>query len=365
MSTYKVIQDIEAEDKLLGPLTLKQFIFAIIVAVSLFIAFRLALVNPLLAIPLIPHTIVFGFLAAPFGKDQPNEIWLAAKIRFFIKPRRRIWDQSGTKHLVTITAPKKIERTLVKSFTQNEVRSRLTALANTIDSRGWAVKNVNVNLFAQPSYAADVSDRLIAASNLPQEVSNADVTSLDDMFDDQNNPRAQQLTQMITASSQNHRQQLVDKLQQASKSKDKKESPVNYWFMNEPPTPDLEGYTTGYATVVTPGAHTVAATDAPKTPEEEALLRKVHAEQERLESRYGRERRISPISKHEKTDEPRATKRTRQAPPPEPAPSVTPPTDPAILQLATNDDLNVATLARQAGKARGQSSQDEVVISLH
>ena len=27
MATYKVIQDIEAEDKFLGPLTLKQFIF--------------------------------------------------------------------------------------------------------------------------------------------------------------------------------------------------------------------------------------------------------------------------------------------------------------------------------------------------
>ena len=29
MATYKVLQDIEAEDKLIGPLTLKQFVFAI------------------------------------------------------------------------------------------------------------------------------------------------------------------------------------------------------------------------------------------------------------------------------------------------------------------------------------------------
>ena len=28
MATYKVIQDIEAEDKLIGPLTLRQFIYA-------------------------------------------------------------------------------------------------------------------------------------------------------------------------------------------------------------------------------------------------------------------------------------------------------------------------------------------------
>ena len=39
MATYKVIQDIEAEDKLVGPLTLKQFIYAGISALCLYICF--------------------------------------------------------------------------------------------------------------------------------------------------------------------------------------------------------------------------------------------------------------------------------------------------------------------------------------
>lgn len=60
MSTYKVIQDIEAEDKLLGPLTLRQFIYAVIVIVSGFIAFRLAAVKFFLAIPFLPLMIFFG-----------------------------------------------------------------------------------------------------------------------------------------------------------------------------------------------------------------------------------------------------------------------------------------------------------------
>jgi hypothetical protein len=38
--------------------------------------------------------------------------------------------------------------------------------------------------------------------------------------------------------------------------------------------------------------------------------------------------------------------------------------DPAILSLANNNDLNIATLAREADKAKG-GSPDEVVISLH
>ena len=51
-------------------------------------------------------------------------------------------------------------------------------------------------------------------------------------------------------------------------------------------------------------------------------------------------------------------------------PTTTPPLtaapDPAILSLANNNDLNVATLAREASKAKGEDEppQDEVVISL-
>jgi hypothetical protein len=53
------------------------------------------------------------------------------------------------------------------------------------------------------------------------------------------------------------------------------------------------------------------------------------------------------------------------AEPVQPAASAPAP-DPAILSLASNNDLNVATLARQANKAKEtrQPLQDEVVISL-
>src|SRR3990167_8981616 len=112
MATYKVIQDIEAEDKLLGPLTLKQFIYAIIVVVSGFIAFKLATVAWYLSLPFLPPMVVFGILAAPLGRAQPTEIWLLAKLRYWLKPRLRTWDQSGQLDMVTITAPKKIEEYL-------------------------------------------------------------------------------------------------------------------------------------------------------------------------------------------------------------------------------------------------------------
>lgn len=44
---------------------------------------------------------------------------------------------------------------------------------------------------------------------------------------------------------------------------------------------------------------------------------------------------------------------------------VTPPVDAAIINLANNDDLNVATLARQANKKQAHLDDNEVVVSLH
>jgi hypothetical protein len=113
MAVYKVIQDVEAEDKLLGPLSFKGFIYAIITGVLAFINFRLILIaSPvkwafiaILAGPM----FLFAVLASPLGRDQPTEVWLLSRIRYFLKPRGRVWDQEGIEELVTITAPKRIE----------------------------------------------------------------------------------------------------------------------------------------------------------------------------------------------------------------------------------------------------------------
>src|SRR5580698_3344838 len=214
MATYKVIQDIEAEDKILGPLTLRQFIYGLIAALFFYISFIcLAKGVAYLLVLFLPPAIFTGFFALPFGKDQPTEVWALAKIRFYFKPRRRIWDQSGIKELVTITVPKRVEMVLTNGLSQSEVQSRLQALAQTIDSRGWAIKNVNVNLYDQSGViGSGTSDRLIDMGNMPQEVPGYDVQASDDMLDEVNNPIAQQFDHMINSAEQTHRQQLIDEL---------------------------------------------------------------------------------------------------------------------------------------------------------
>ena len=147
MAAYKVIQDVEAEDKLLGPLTLRQFIYAGAAAIMLYLSYFAATHHAsLLLTVFLPFAAVLAFFAFPWGRDQPTEIWALAKIRFLLKPRRRIWDQSGVKDLVSVTAPKQVQTNYTNGLSQTEVHSRLHALADTIDSRGWAIKNANLNL---------------------------------------------------------------------------------------------------------------------------------------------------------------------------------------------------------------------------
>jgi PrgI family protein len=366
VATYKVIQDIEAEDKLVGPLTLRQFIYAGIAALCLYICF-LGLTKhfPYIMAIFLPVAFIAGFFAFPWGRDQPTETWALAKIRFLFKPRLRIWDQSGVKQLVSITVPRQVAVDYTNGLTQTEVSSRLKALADTIDSRGWAVKNVNVNLYSQPSQLATetASDRLIDPSSLPQQVPTFDVTASDDIMDETASPVAQHLEQMIEASEQAHRKQVEQALQPGNQNASATTSPPNdYWFMNQP-SGSTTVATPGYATfknsqVIAPGStdDDLPIQPAQATPEEEALAAKIHAEAERAEPAYSHMRTILPLA-----DQKAASAASQRA-----AASVTQPADPAILGLANNNDRSVASIAREANETHGQEPpEDEIVISLH
>ena len=228
MAVYKVIQDVEAEDKILGPLTLKQLIFAAIAAGAIFVAFRLVMATGAfyVAIPFLPIILVFGILAAPLGRDQPTEMWLAAQIRFFTKPRVRIWDQSDIKHLVTITAPVRIEKIYTDGLDQNQVKSRLKALSSTLDSRGWAAKNVDINLFATTEYAT-ATDRLIDPTSLPAAVSDLDIHASDDILDADNNQTAHYFDELMETSTKAYHESLVNKIHTAAAQQGQQPSPTN------------------------------------------------------------------------------------------------------------------------------------------
>jgi len=369
MATYKVIQDIEAEDKLFGPFSFRQFVYLIIVIVSLVLGYKLATIAWFLPFLLIPHTFFFALLAAPFGHDQSSEVWLLAKIRFALKPRIRIWDQTGASNLVTITVPKKIEKHLTNNLTQLEVRSRLEALASTIDSRGWAIKDVDVNLFSQPTLAmagvgAD-SDRLIAPGAFPQEVGVDEIHASDDIFESTNTTN-QYIDQMMNASSQSHREQIVAQMKQsaaqpaapapAATGGQPQVPPPDYWFLNAnagDPAATAPGQATFPSTgiiapttnsagpaqpAVTPMNTPVNVPSGPTpsvTPDEQALLAQLHATEEtRPTNVWNHMRTIKTLEEQEAEAATKAAQATMTPPMSQaPEPPMTPAPDPAILEL--------------------------------
>jgi hypothetical protein len=155
------------------------------------------------------------------------------------------------------------------------------------------------------------------------------------------------------------------------------QQPNDYWFMNQPNPAPQAGMATFGTELVTPGAYMqpVAADVSKET--EQAILKEIESHKD-----YGNQ----PVHTHMKTILPMSeqlahtssqTPAVREMPPvyaddqQQPKSTnnngeQTPP--PAILELASkdNDDLSVATLAKQAEHLQHEQSLDnEVIISLH
>ena len=89
MAVHTVPQDVETDDKILGPFNLRQFLYLIAVVALCGIAYLLARLFIALIIIPIPFIIFFLILALPLKKDQPMETYLAAKISFLFKNNRK------------------------------------------------------------------------------------------------------------------------------------------------------------------------------------------------------------------------------------------------------------------------------------
>jgi hypothetical protein len=381
MATYKVLQDIEAEDKLVGPLTLRQCIYAAIAAVAGYISYLfVASGAAFMVMFMLPFIGIGVFFAFPWRKEQSTEVWALAKVRFALKPRKRIWDQSGLKQLVTVTAPRLANVRPVRHLSEIEVKSRLRALADTIDSRGWAVKNVPLDMYLSPVQPQPGTDRLMDGTSLPQQVPALDASPSTDMFD-ASSPVGQQLDAKMTATNSAHRQELMTQIQNPAAPA--QPAPTQNWYMPPNQTPANS--------TPQPAAHHGAAPGVPvaaePTAEELALMQQLKARQDQLHVQIPQisthpvpEAETAPtnntstgmsddvqalLNAAAQTTTPQATPVATPNPvPAQPASTVTPTPNPAILELANNNDLDVATIARQA-QQRASDDKDGVVVSLH
>ena len=302
MSVYKVPQDVEAEDKLLGPFSFRQFVFLIIAVIGIAIAYGLSTIFLPLAIIPVPIILFFGALALPLKKDQPMEVYLAAVISFMLKPKKRLWQPDGIERLVEVIAPKVEEKTYGNNYNQAEVQRRLAYLANLVDSQGWSIRGVNN---PNSSMRADLFNEGQAANDIL----------------DENSTTAQNINHLINQSDVRRRQEVIQQMQTGQSATP---PPVQPSQSSQPdnPTPATPLQMNPYPTM--------------------------------------RQSVLNPASERPAASTPAQTRPTTT-----PQTSVNE-VSPAIIELANNRDLSIETIAREANRIQQENklSDEEVVISL-
>jgi hypothetical protein len=205
MGQYKVPQNVEAEDKILGPLTFKEFIYFMIGFGWAAITFAIFRKTPVVFVLVgLPPTFFFLLLAFFHRDGQSFEQILVALLQFFAASRHRVWrknDEIETFH-VEAAAPKQ-ERT---QRNPREVLSELEKLSRLIDSRGWNHPPEEGNTMQLPSI--DHADRIVPTP--PPATVPGDAPT--DILDLQKSPQARNLAELLQVAATDVRSDALQRM---------------------------------------------------------------------------------------------------------------------------------------------------------
>jgi len=133
---YKVPQNIDLEDKIIGPLTLVQFVYLMTGGMIIYISFNTisSAAFYLIAIPVALLSLALTFVKV---QDQSFSHFLGAFALYFAKPRKRIWHkipEMETVKVVETRVIKKDDKKVYKGKTLNQ--TNLEELSTVLDTRG-------------------------------------------------------------------------------------------------------------------------------------------------------------------------------------------------------------------------------------
>lgn len=357
MASYKVAQDVEAEDKLLGPFSFRQFIYLVIAAMAGVLAYGLSRLFIGLAILPLPIVLFFLVLALPLRKDQPMEVYLAAIVSFYLKPRKRLWQPDGVQSLIEITADPSEEQQLTKDISGSEAERRLAYLATLADTKGWAIRNVAAPQQTNPSMNEDV---YYDAQNTPDafDENSTLVRSFDNMIDRADNARRQAIMEQMKSSATQTIPQSMYQIPQTPK---------------EEPQISFNPYPTAMR------QHIISPVPDPVVRPNKAADAQAHQAVDDTTSADDSSNSIHQHHHHAHGAPQIAPLPTPEfdipePPKPEPKPEEATsdettsekPLSPDIINLANNKDLTVETIAREAHRieAKHRGDDEEVIISL-
>ncbi len=350
MARYKVPQDIEADDKLIGPFSFRQFVYLIIAAGLGFVAFLLFQILPPLVIVPIPFIIFLVVLALPLKKDQPMETYLSAIIDFYLKPQKRVWMPGQVESTITITAPKKVDEQRTKDLSQEEAGRRLSFLADIVDTEGYAIKDSNLrdDIASEADNTQDIFEKSQTYNidqSLAQTAENRHAQLVEQMRAAINN--AESITPQITTSFNQATPQAPTA------------APQQIAHMPVSPAP----VTTPVAPAVTPAAPVAA-------PDIEHSAATIQPDREEIHNILTNTTKPASTTNEpvpEPIPEPEVPIPESEAEKSIPTPQAKAEPDEDLKNLANNSDFSVETIAKQARrlKEKKANANGEVYISLH
>lgn len=183
MGQYKVPQDVESEDKLIGPLSLRQFVYIIIALAWAGLMWRIFSFNiVIMIIAILPVSSFFILLGVGRRQEQSFENYFVALVRFTFIPRIRVWDKDIAHDMIVKAEEKKPEVITEK----NVSRGSLQQLALIMDTHG-AKKDPTIQLQDSSNQAAAYGQRILdpsqIAGNIAEQPRTQRVTTQDDVLD--------------------------------------------------------------------------------------------------------------------------------------------------------------------------------------
>ncbi len=231
MGEYKVPQNVETEDKILGPLSVKQFIYVIIALMWGFLMWRIFSFSIIVAL-IFAFPVTGFFLLLGFGSREgvPFEDYMVAFFRFLVVPRTRTWIKDDKKEVIVKDVEKPKEN-LEKD--QSVSVGQLKQLASIIDTRG-NFKDPSVQLHEGDNEASIYAKRIIGPQQVGTEESSNNtidtahrlITPKDDVLDE-TSQRANTVEKLLQNAKEDSRQNAATQVRQALRKPNNSQPSVN------------------------------------------------------------------------------------------------------------------------------------------
>ena len=163
---FQVPQNIELEDKIVGPLTLKNFLILLFGGMFIYLLFFLPLPRTIIIIIAAPIAIAILLISFVKIQDQSFIKFFTSLIYFWLRPKQRIWNQNDPTPIVKIKGKTKKEK--VDESAKQKVISAKTVekLAEIVDTKGW--KPISIETVEGEKINLEGRVKSVAGTKLPQ-----------------------------------------------------------------------------------------------------------------------------------------------------------------------------------------------------